>query len=43
MDWALEFYTKQNQWSGVYEEAINEGHRLKAAWIAELTGPVAGR
>jgi SAM-dependent methyltransferase len=39
MDWALEFYTKQNQWSGVYEEAINEGHRLKANWIAELTGP----
>jgi len=39
MDWALEFYTKQNQWSGVYEEAINAGHRLKAAWLAELTGP----
>ena len=39
MDWALEFYTKQNQWSGVYEEAINEGHRLKASWIEELTGP----
>ncbi len=39
MDWALEFYTKQNQWSGVYEEPINDGHRLKAAWIAELTGP----
>ncbi len=38
MDWALEFYTKQNQWSGVYEEPINEGHRLKAGWIAELTG-----
>jgi SAM-dependent methyltransferase len=39
MDWALEFYTKQNQWSGVYEEAINDGHRLKASWIAEFTGP----
>jgi len=39
MDWALEFYTKQNQWSGVYEEAIHDGHRLKATWIAELTGP----
>ena len=39
MDWALEFYTKQNQWSGVYEEAINDGHRLKAGWIAELVGP----
>ena len=39
MDWALEFYTKQNDWSGVYEEPINEGHRLKASWIAELTGP----
>ncbi len=38
MDWALEFYTKQNQWSGVYEEASNEGHRLKAAWIEELVG-----
>jgi hypothetical protein len=39
MDWALEFYTKQNQWSGVYEEPINDRHRLKAGWIAELTGP----
>ncbi|MEZ4737117.1 MAG: methyltransferase domain-containing protein [Caldilineaceae bacterium] len=39
MDWALEFYTKQNQWSGVYEEAINDGHRLKAGWIEELVGP----
>lgn len=39
MDWALEFYTKQNQWSGVYEEAIHDGHRLKAAWIEELVGP----
>lgn len=39
MDWALEFYTKQNQWSGVYEEAIHEGHRLKAGWIEELVGP----
>jgi SAM-dependent methyltransferase len=39
MDWALEFYTKQNQWSGVYIEPINEGHRLKAAWITEFTGP----
>jgi len=38
MDWALQFYTKQNQWSGVYEEPINEDHRLKAAWIEELTG-----
>lgn len=39
MDWALEFYTKQNTWSGVYEEPINEGHRQKAGWIEELTGP----
>ena len=39
MDWALEFYTKQNDWSGVYEEAIHDGHRLKASWIEELTGP----
>ncbi|MFN8493323.1 MAG: class I SAM-dependent methyltransferase [Caldilineaceae bacterium] len=38
MDWALEFYTKQNDWSGVYEEPINEGHRLKASWIEEFTG-----
>lgn len=38
MDWTLEFYTKQNQWSGVYEEAIHNGHCLKASWIAELTG-----
>lgn len=39
MDWALQFYTKQNQWSGVYEESIHDGHRLKASWIEELTGP----
>lgn len=38
MDWAFEFYTKQNQWSGVYEEPINEGHRQKAAWVEEFTG-----
>jgi SAM-dependent methyltransferase len=43
MDWALEFYTKQNQWSGVYEEPINEGHRQKAAWIAAFTGAGAKR
>lgn len=39
MDWSLEFYTKQNQWSGVYEEAIHEGHRQKAGWLEELIGP----
>jgi len=39
MDWTLEFYTKQNAWSGVYESAVTDDHRLKAAWIAELTGP----
>ncbi len=38
MNWALEFYTKQNAWSGVYEEPINNDHRLKAGWIEELTG-----
>lgn len=38
MNWALDFYTKQNQWSGVYEEPINDGHRQKAAWIEEFTG-----
>ncbi|MFN8443522.1 MAG: class I SAM-dependent methyltransferase [Caldilineaceae bacterium] len=38
MDWSLEFYTKQNQWSGVYEAPINEDHRRKAGWIEELTG-----
>lgn len=39
MDWSLEFYTKQNQWSGVYEAPINEDHRRKAGWIEDLTGP----
>lgn len=39
MDWTLEFYTKQNQWSDVYEEPIHDGHRLKAGWIEELVGP----
>lgn len=39
MDWSLEFYTKQNQWSGVYEESIHDGHRQKAGWIEEMHGP----
>ncbi len=39
MDWALEFYTKQNAWSGVYASTVTDEHRRKAAWIEELVGP----
>lgn len=38
MDWAREFYEKQNRWSGVYEEAISTTNREKAALIAEYSG-----
>lgn len=39
MDWALEFYDKQNQWSGCYLDEVSDAHREKAALIAELAGP----
>lgn len=39
MEWAYNFYTKQNLWSGVYEEAIGEIHRERAALLAEYAGP----
>lgn len=38
MDWARDFYEKQNRWSGVYEEAISTTNREKAALIAEYNG-----
>lgn len=38
MQWVYDFYEKQNKWAGVYEEAITEGHRTAAAWIARFTG-----
>ncbi|HRW08559.1 MAG TPA: class I SAM-dependent methyltransferase [Caldilineaceae bacterium] len=43
MNWVYEFYDKQNQWAGVYEEAISEGHRTTAAWIEIFAGPGSKR
>jgi len=39
MNWVYEFYDKQHQWAGVYEEAINENHQTAAGWIEAFTGP----
>lgn len=39
MEWALEFYDKQNAWSGMYEEEISQTNREKAALISEFAGP----
>ncbi len=39
MEWVRDFYAKQNQWSGVYTEQINAGHREKARLIETLAGP----
>ncbi|MCB0184195.1 MAG: class I SAM-dependent methyltransferase [Caldilineaceae bacterium] len=39
MQWALEFYEKQNLWSGVYEEEVAASHREKVLLIEELAGP----
>lgn len=43
MEWAREFYEKQNRWSGVYEEEITATNREKAALIAEFAGAGAKR
>ncbi len=39
MEWVLDFYHKQNAWSGVYEEEISQTNRENAALIEELAGP----
>ncbi len=39
MDWVLEFYDKQNAWSGVYKEEISKIDRNDAALIKTLGGP----
>ena len=38
MNWMLEFYTKQNQWSGCYEGDFADSHRQKARLVEELVG-----
>ncbi|MEZ4706351.1 MAG: class I SAM-dependent methyltransferase [Caldilineaceae bacterium] len=38
MNWVHEFYTKQNQWSGVYDGDPTKDHRQKARLIEELAG-----
>src|SRR5262245_40060793 len=38
MDWAQQFYIRQEQWSGVYTGAVAEEHRERAAAIGRLAG-----
>ena len=38
MDWVYDFYTKQEAWSGVATEDINDQHKEKAASITEFVG-----
>jgi SAM-dependent methyltransferase len=38
MDWARQFYIRQEQWSSVYTGAIAEEHRERAAAIERLAG-----
>ena len=39
MDWALEFYTKQDEWSGCYTGDVTDDHRKRAAWVhAQISG-----
>lgn len=37
MDWVEEFYTKQDEWAGVYGEPVGSHHREKAA-LVEMGG-----
>src|SRR5690242_354436 len=39
MDWVAEFYTRQEELSGVYSRPVDESDREKAAALAELIGP----
>ncbi len=36
MDWVEDFYTKQDEWAGVYGEPIRPHHREKAALVEEV-------
>lgn len=38
MEWILDFYDKQNLWSGIHKEEVSEGHREKAQLIEEFAG-----
>lgn len=38
MEWILEFYDKQNLWSGIHKEEVSDGHREKAQLIEEFAG-----
>ena len=39
MTWAEEFYTKQDEWTGVYAEPVGAHHREKAALVETSAGP----
>lgn len=43
MDWVIEFYEKQNRWSGVYSGEITGAHREKATRIGLIVGPGSRR
>jgi SAM-dependent methyltransferase len=38
MDWARQFYIRQEQWSGIYTGDVAEEHRRRAAAIGRLAG-----
>lgn len=38
MEWVLDFYDKQNLWSGIHKEEVSKGHREKAQLIEEFVG-----
>jgi SAM-dependent methyltransferase len=38
MEWVEAFYTRQNEWSGCYSEAVGERDRERVAAIARLAG-----
>ena len=42
MEWVQRFYTKQNEWAGVYDGDIAESHRRNAATIQRLCGAESG-
>jgi cyclopropane fatty-acyl-phospholipid synthase-like methyltransferase len=38
MDWVKEFYTKQNEWAGVYSGEITDYHKRKVETVKQLCG-----
>lgn len=43
MNWVLEFYNKQNEWSGCASGAVTDNHCQKADLVEEFVGPGSKR